>query len=159
MENHEYDLKLEYNKVKEKFKLPIYSEMAEDFDIEKLAEKESEYLVREIRRAIVEKLAGYMHFFELLINPASSPLFIFSVLKSIDKKTRDKINSIYKKFSKFQIESMKLDTIYNEENEAKFIRDFFKEWQILKKEIHKIIEMFEANIDESSEEKRSGYFG
>jgi hypothetical protein len=156
----EYDLKLEYNIIKKKFKLPIYSEMAQDFDIEKLNEKESDFLLREIRRAIGEKLSGYMHFFEILINPSSSPpLFLFSVLKSIDKQTRDKVNLIYKILSKFQIESMKLDTIYSEENEAKYVKEIFIEWQKQKKEIYKIIEKFKENLDENLEERKGGYFG
>ena len=156
---NDYDIKLEYNKLKEKFTIPPYKELAEDFDIEKVNEKESDFLLREIRRAVGEKISSYMHFFELLINPSSPPLFLFSVIKTINKETKDKINSMYKGLAKFQIEAMKLDTIYDEKDEAKYINDIFDEWQKLKREIYKIMETFECNIEEIEEVRKGGYFG
>lgn len=156
---NEYDMITEYNKLREKFTLPEYKPLADDFDIEKLNEKESDFLLREIRRAIGEKIASYMHLFELLLNPSSPPLFLFPILNSMSKETKEKINSMYKVFSKFQIESMKLDTIYEEKSEAEYITKIFNEWQNLKKEIYKIIETFEGNIKENEEERKGGYFG
>jgi hypothetical protein len=154
-----YDLRDEYKKIQNQFELPEYKEVSDDFDIEKLSDKESEYLARDIRRTISEKLSGYMHFFELLINPASPPLFILSALRNIDKQTKDKLGVLYKKISKFQIESMKLDTIYKEDAEAKFINDVFLEWQSMKKEIYCIIDSLGVNMEEGGEERRCGYFG
>jgi hypothetical protein len=154
-----YDLREEYKKIQEQFELPEYKEISEDFDIEKLSDKESEFLVRDIRRTISEKLSSYLHFFELIINPSSPPLFIISALRSLDKQTKDKSTVLYKKISKFQIESMKCDTIYNEDSEAKFIRDVFLEWQSMKKEIYCIIDSLGVNMEEGNEERRCGYFG
>lgn len=161
MEEKKFDISEEYDKLRLKYKfLPTFLELSEDFDIEKLFEKETEFILREVRRAISEKISAYMHFFETLINPASPPLFIFSVLKGVDKNTKEKTDKLYKRLAKFQIESMKLDTIYSEEKEAKHIREVFDEWQSLKKEIYKIIDTFECKIeDDSTENVKGNYFG
>jgi hypothetical protein len=104
----EFDLNEEYDKLKSKYPaLPPFEDISEDFDVEKLYEKETNFILREIRRVISEKISAYMHFFETIINPASPPLFIFSILKGIDAEKKSKVESIYKKLAKFQIESMK----------------------------------------------------
>jgi hypothetical protein len=156
----EFNLIEEYDKIRLKYnKLPNFKDISDDFDIEKLLEKESDYILREIRRTMSEKISAYMHFFETIINPASPPLFIFSVLKGIDKKSKEDIENIYKKLARLQIESMKLDTIYKEENEAEHINKVYNDWQLLKKDIYRIIEMLEINIEDIKENIRSNYFG
>ena len=160
MNEDKFDLAGEYEKFRGKYELPEYSLLTEDFDIEKIYEREAiEHVLREIRRAIGEKLTAYMHFFETLINPVSPPLFVFPIIKNLDKPTKEKINELYKEISRFQVESMKLDTIYNEKEEANYIKIIFKRWQKMKVEIFKIIDGFEKKIDENEEEKKGNYFG
>ena len=159
MEKEEFDFELAYNELKQKHSLPEFKILAEDFDIEKIAEKESNFLIREIRRIINEKLSAYMHLFETLINPSAPPMFIFSVLRGIKEEDKESIREIYKKLSKLQIEVMKLDTIYSEQGEIKFIKDTFAEWQDLKKTIYKIIENLDENIEKDDTSKNRGYFG
>ena len=159
MENEELDFESIYNEIKEKHNLPEFIRLAEDFDIEKISEKESIFLIREIRRTINEKLSAYLHLFETLINPSASPMFIFSALRGINGDNKEKIKDIYKKLSKLQIEVMKLDTIYSEKSEAEFINKSFEDWQELKKTIFNIIEKFDENIETEDDTKNRGYFG
>jgi hypothetical protein len=70
--------------------------LSEDFDIEKVLEKEG-FLLRNIRRAISEKIVAYLHFFETLINPSSPPMFVFSFLKNLNEKDKQGIKDCYKK--------------------------------------------------------------
>jgi len=142
------------------FRVFIFNrELSQDFNIEKLNEKESDYLLRNIRKVIDEKLSAYMNFFEIIINPSLPTLFIFQIIKKIDSDIRKKINKNYKVLSKFQIESMKLDTLYDEKSEAGFIKEIFSEWQKLKKEIYDLIENFEYNLEENEEGRKESYFG
>ena len=159
MENEEFDFESTYNELKEKHSLPEFKRIAEDFDIEKIAEKESIFLIREIRRTINEKLSAYMHLFETLINPTAPPMFIFSVLRGINGEDKEQIKEIYKELSKLQIEVMKLDTIYSEESEVAFVKKSFDRWQELKKEIYTIIGKFDENIGKEDNSKNRGYFG
>ena len=158
MENEEFDIESAYVELKNKYALPEFEKLAEDFDIEKIGEK-SGFLAREIRRTINEKLAAYLHLFETLINPASPPLFVFSLLRGLTEEDKEKIRGIYKKISRLQIEIMKLDTIYSEESETNFIKESFNLWQELKPEIYKIIETLEEGFDKDNGSKKGAYFG
>ncbi|MFA5060834.1 MAG: hypothetical protein WC494_00775 [Candidatus Pacearchaeota archaeon] len=159
MEKDDFDLKEEYEKTRKKYNLPAYEDLASNFDIEKIGEKESSYVLRDIRRIIVEKISAYMHFFEGLINPSSSSLFVLSMIKKVNKEIQEKVNKDYKVFSKFQIKSMKLDTIYDESSEADFIKEFYDKWQEMKKGIYELIENLGEDIDNGKEERKGGYFG
>ena len=154
----QYDFEADYIELKKQYNLPEFEALAQDFDIEKISDKESMFLAREIRRAINEKITAYIHLFETLINPASPPLFVFKILKNISSQDKEKIQQFYETLSKTQIETMKLDTIYSEESEIEFINKTFKTWQELKPEINKLIESFETNFENSDTIKESSYF-
>lgn len=158
MENEEIDFKLLYNELKEKHSLPDFQKISEDFDIEKVQDKESSFILREIRRVINEKISAYLHLFETLINPTAPPMFVFSILRNVSPEDKEIAKEVYKTLSKTQIEIMKLDTIYREESEAKFINDIFNTWQKLKPTIYKLIENFGASFKEDDTSKKRSYF-
>lgn len=155
---------VEVNLMKEEFEafgyeLPDFNLLAEDFDIEKAYEKDSSFLLREIRKAIIEKLSAYLQLFETFMNPSSPPMFVFSMIRNISEDERELIKKLYKKLSRYQLWSVKLDTIYNEEQEAKLINDAFNEWQLLKKEIFSLIESLENRSEsENRNLNKGGYF-
>tara|TARA_Y100000310_G_scaffold337740_1_gene425593 strand:+ start:7014 stop:7493 length:480 start_codon:yes stop_codon:yes gene_type:complete len=157
MENEEFDFVGEFNKLKENYDLPKFEELSRDFDIEKILEKKPNFLLRDIRMAMNEKLSGYLNLFEVLINPNSPPMFIFSILRNVDDEKMEDIKKIYKKLSKLQIKTMKLDTIYDENSEANYIRNSFDEWNELKETIYKVIESFEESFEQNNSSRKSGY--
>jgi len=159
MEEKEFDFEKAYSDLRQKHSLPEFKELAQDFDIEKIQDKETTFLIREIRRAINEKITAYIHLFENLINPNIPPMFIFSIIRNISQKDKDTIKETYKTLSKTQIEIMKLDTIYNENEETKFINETFNTWQKLKPTIYKLIEDFEASFETDDTTKKGSYFG
>jgi hypothetical protein len=158
MENEEINFKSIYEEIAMKYNLPKFEELAEDFDIEKITDKESDFLIREIRRTINEKISAYINLFETLINPTAPPMFVFSILRNIPAEDKEKIKEIYKTLSKTQIEIMKLDTVYSEEAEAKFVNETFLGWQDIKKEIYKLVEDFEASFEANGDSKKRSYF-
>jgi hypothetical protein len=91
------------------------------------------------------------------MNPSSPPMFILSSLENFNEEDRAKVKTLYKKLSKYQLQAVKLDTIYNEENEAKFINKTYQEWQKHKGEIYEIIEKLEKNTTEKSNNIKTGY--
>lgn len=152
------ELKEEYNKHKEKHSLPEFDRLAEDFDIEKVVEKESSFLLRDIRRAIKEKTGAYLQLFEGLMNPVSPPAFVFNLLKNASEDDKKEIREVYKKLAKHAITVLKLDTVYSEDNEAKFIISVFDEWQKLKNQIHNLFEKLDM-VSGKEVFERKGYFG
>ena len=159
MENDEIDFEETYNELPQKKGLPEFKEIAEDFDIEKIQEKESSFLIREVRRSINEKIAAYIHLFETLINPTTPPMFVFSILRNITTEDKETIKKIYKALSRTQIEIMKLDTVYSEKEEIKFINETFIIWQELKPKIYELIKGFESSFEEDDTSKKRSYFG
>jgi hypothetical protein len=160
--NNEFDLKKlkqDYESKRILFSLPSYDEMAKEFEIEKVSEKDTEFLLREIRRVVIEKISAYIHLFETILSPSSGSLLIFSILKNLNEEDKKTIRSIYKKLTKTQISAIRLDTSYDEILEAEFINKMYKEWQELKKPIIELFEKFEKNFETDISPGNNGYFG
>jgi len=153
------EIKQEYEKLKQIYNLPAFNQLAEDFDIEKNLDKPTSFILREIRRMISEKLSGYMHLLEAFLNPATPPIFIFTILKNSSEKEKETIREIYKKLAKLQLQALKLDTIYSEKNEADFIIKANLEWKELKQKSYNLFEQFEILFEENNNSKNKGYFG
>ena len=158
MKETEFDFEAAYDALKENYNLPEFEILAQDFDIEKIADKETSFLAREIRRSINEKITAYIHLFETLINPSSPPMFVFKILKNTSSEEKESIQEFYKELSKTQIKTMKLDTIYSEKAEANFIKETFKIWQEIKPKINKLFESFETNFENGDISTKRSYF-
>jgi hypothetical protein len=152
-------LKEEYKKIEEKFELPSFEKLEEDFDMEKILDKGEGLLVRDVRRVILEKLSSYLHLFETLINPASPPMFVFTFMKNLSEQDKKEIKAIYKELSRLQIETIKLDTIFDEKKEVSFIKRAHSQWQDLKKRVYALVETFEKEFEKNTETKEKSYFG
>ena len=151
-------LKEEYSKIQEKYGLPNFSKLNEDFRIEKTAQTETDFLVREIRESIVETLENFLRLIEAILNPVNVPMFLFPIIKSLNVEEKNKLSEIYKKLSKLEIDSMKLID-YSEKKEAEFIKNSYKIWQEIKKDFVKIIEAVENKTEAKVEKSEKGYFG
>lgn len=159
MEDKEFDLESKYDDLVKKYNLPDLKKISEDFDIDKNLEKDSFFLIREIRRIINEKISAYLRLFETFVSPSSPPMFVFSILRNISDEDKESIRQIYQDLAKIQIEVMKLEALYQEEEEAKFIKRTFERWQEIKKEIYKVIKNFECNLKKDDGIKKRSYFG
>ena len=152
------ELKKQYEPFRKKYKLPIFSQLNEDFDIEKGQDKETELLLREFRREITDKVAAFLRFFELFLNPQTAPLFVLGMLKNLNLHDKELIEKIYKELVALEIEAVNLDIKYIEKNEAIFIKDSFRRWQILKPDLQKICNSLRKMQIKKTKTKRS-YFG
>jgi hypothetical protein len=154
-------LKKQYEEFRRRYKLPPFSQLNEDFEIEKLQEAETEFLLRGIRRTMMEKIVAIMRFFELILNPvaaeAPAPMFVFALLKEIKPEIRKLAEQIYKEFAVYEVLSVNLDIEYNEKEEAKFIADIAARWQQLKTDLKRITKSLSATWE--VKEKERGYFG
>ncbi len=123
-------LKKEYGVLQKKYKLPGFSELNDDFDIEKLQDKETEHLLRLVRFVMVEKLANIVRFLEVMLNPTEgpTPLFMMAVFKSVTPSSRNEMEALYKELSKIELASLSLDIHHEEKEEAKFILEVSKVW-------------------------------
>jgi len=152
-------LKEDYKQIQAKYNLPEFDELNDDFNIEKLSEIETESLVREIRRMIADRFYNYLRFVESILNPVNSPMFIFSIVKILTIKEKEKLTEIYKKLAKKEIDLIELDVKFDEQKEITFIKESYKIWQDIKEDMLDIIEVIKQNWDNKLDKNNKGYFG
>lgn len=153
------NLKRDYMKLQEKHNLPSFEKLNEDFSIEKIAECETDILIREVKKFVGEKLSNYLRFVEAIVNPINSPSFIFSIISSINQDDKKKLTEIYKKLVKNEVRLIEADLIFSEKKEAEYIIEAYNLWQEIKKELLEIIESIKRNWDNKLERNNKGYFG
>lgn len=153
------ELKKDYLEIQVKYNLPNFQELNQDFQIEKIAEYETDILIREIRKFVAEKLSNYMKFVEMLINPVNVPMSIFSLIKSLEQNDKKKLSEIYEKLVKNEIWIVELDLNFSEEKEVQYIKDSNNLWKEIKKELSEIIETMKKNWDNKSSRNGAGYLG
>lgn len=152
-------LRKQYENLRMKYSLPSFAEMNEDFEIEKLQEREVELLLREVRRAMIEKNLVYLRFVEMFMNPSSAPMFFLVLMKSMNNIDKKLLEDLYSKLGKSEILSLKLDNEYNEKKEAEFIKKFYKEWQDIKEKFGELLKTIEQLWDKKPVNKEKGYLG
>ena len=152
-------LKIGYLVLHKKYRLPSFQEMNEDFYIEKIAENETDILIREVRRIVGDKLVNVVRFIENILNPVNAPMFIFSILKLMGQEEKKKLSEVYQKLTQNEIRFIERDLEFDEIGEAKFIRESYELWQEIKKELVKIFGKVEKNWGTKTEENSRGYFG
>ncbi|MFH1325552.1 MAG: hypothetical protein ABIH49_02150 [archaeon] len=152
-------LKKDYSEIQKKYSLPSFNEMNEDFSIEKIQENESEILVREVRRHMAEKFSAYLRFLEMLLNPTGAPMFVFSVIKTLNAEDKKKITEIYKQLIKNEVNIIELDIEFSENKEIEFIKSSFKMWRGMKDDLLDVVDSIKKKWDNKVEGNGKGYFG
>ena len=152
-------LKKDYEKLRAKYKLPSFQELNVEFEIEKLQDRETDFLLRQARRVMIEKIAVVLRFLEIMVNPAEgqTPLYVFSVIKNISPDMKKIIEKIYKELTVIELNSLSLDIDYDKKNEAKFIKDVAARWPSIKKDLKEITK--KLGVVWTHEKMHDGYFG
>ena len=126
------ELKKEYNKFCEKYSLPSFEELDNAFEVSCVEHKE--FLLREARRKIAERLEIVAKFLEELLQPDQT-LANLHECRKITEDDKKRIFDLYRKLMMLCRYSFELDLVCSEEKDASFIKDVFKEWKELKNEI------------------------
>ncbi len=146
-----------YTKLKEKYSLPDFEELNRDFEISTI--EHEDFLLREIRKKIADKINKMCEFLEDLLSPDNTIANIYEY-KAFDDDERKKIFGLYKKLKVFEKLSLELSLNPDEAKEAGFINNFFNSWNKIKSEmttfIKKIKDFWEK---ESTTEYKARYFG
>jgi len=158
-ENKLKNLKENYSKIQEKYNFPSFEELNQDFLIERIAEVQTDYLVREIRRFMADKFSNYMRFIESILNPVNAPMFIFSVVKAMTNEDKQSLTNAYKKLAKIEVNLIEIDVKFSEEKEAEFIKKSNTIWQEIKKDVLDFVNSVQKNWDNKIEPNGKGYFG
>ena len=153
------DLKQKYKILQEKYSLPSFESLNEDFVIEKAYESETDLLLREIRKFIWDRIGNYLRLIEGILNPVNAPMFIFSIVKILGIEEKKKLSEIYKELTKLEIRVIAIDLDYDEKKEAEFVNNAYSLWQKIKKDLVNILEKICKKWDDKSENSNKCYFG
>ncbi len=153
------ELKAEYEKLSRKHKLPSFKELNEIFEIERI-EKESDLLLRQVRKVMMDKIVGYIRFSEMLLNPSQAPLSYMSMAIDMSNEIKESVRKIYKTFIELELKALEKEVDYSEDEESAIIIDIYQTWNKLKGEMKKVMSALEAswNADKPLR-KEKDYFG
>jgi len=151
------NLKKEYAELEKKYKLPKFEDLNADFEIDKL-DKESDSILRAIRKIMMEKIVNSMSFLEMLTNPVNAPRMYMPYIRTMSAEDRKIIDDIYSSLADLSLLSLELEIDTAENNEANLIKDVFKKWQELRQGFRQIIASIKAPKNFVNKREKT-YFG
>jgi len=158
LEQKEFDIEKEYNEVRKKYGLPEYSQLNNEFEISCIDKEE--FILRQIRRKIVEKMEFFSDILEGILQPDTASLAEMYECRIFDDDEKSKAMHIFKRLMLIQKESIEAAVENSQQLNADFINKSFKEWLSLKKDLKQIIKkIIESWGKESEMEEKLGYFG
>ncbi len=138
-------LKQDYLPLQEKYCLPCFDELNQDFQIEKIAGIETDYLIREIAKLVSERLSDFMRFIEGILNPVNGSILVFSILRALGQEEKKVLAEVYKTIAKTELKMIRLGLDFDENKEAEFIKEAVSLWKEVKPKISKILDSIDSN--------------
>jgi len=153
----ESEIEKTYNKLKEKYSLPDFDELNNEFELSTI--ECEEFLLRKIRKKIADKINAMCEFLEGLLSPDTTMANLYEY-KAFDDNERKKIFELYKRLKVLEKLALELSLNRDDEKDAKFIKDVFSLWNKIKTEITTFIKKIKDFWEnESTKEYKAGYFG
>ena len=125
------ELKEKYDKLKAKYNLPDFDSMNSDFEISSL--EDGEFLLREVRRKIFDKLDKFSKVLESILQP-EAVISDMQECHAFNEKQKTQIYNMFKKLMYFKHLSTETAIEETDELSAVFISAAFDEWQNMKKD-------------------------
>ncbi len=152
------DLKKQYELLAQKHTLPDFTEMNELFEIDRI-DRETDTLIREVRKVMLEKIMSYIRFLEMMIHPASAPPMFLVFVKQITPEERKTMQAVYNACIELELAALKLEIEYDEQKEAALILATHTMWTAHTDNMHKIIGIMEKNWKGTAPKNGKSYFG
>ena len=153
----EQKIKKKYDELKEKYALPDFDELNNEFELSAI--EYEDFLLRQIRKKIADKINAMCEFLEDLLSPDTTMANLYEY-KAFDDDERKKIFEFYKRLKVLEKISLELSLNHDEEKDAKFIKDVFSSWNKTRSEITTFIKKIKSFWEnESTTEYKARYFG
>jgi len=153
----EEKIRKKYEELKKKYSLPDFEELNKEFEIS-IIEYE-DFLLREIRKKIADKINTMCEFFEDLLSPDNTIANLYEY-KAFNDAEREDVFRLYRRLKVLEKLSLELSLNHDEKKDAEFINEFFSSWESIKNKIIKIIrKMRDFWEKESTKKENEEYFG
>jgi hypothetical protein len=149
-------LKEQYERIRQLHGLPDYSKINSVFEIESI--ETDTFLLRSIRRHIIEIVKVYIEILEDIIHP-NSTVSAFHECKFFDEDKKT-VYDIYGKLMSRLRSSNILDIMQDDKKDALFINDMYADWPSIKADLLSILTRLERCwVEEEMTDKTVSYFG
>ncbi|MFH1316775.1 MAG: hypothetical protein ABII01_04605 [Candidatus Woesearchaeota archaeon] len=151
------EIKETYKGLRKKYDLPDFETLDRDFEASSI--EEDRFLLREIRKKIVEKIEFYSKILEDIVQPEATVTSMHEC-KAFEENEKEQVYAVYMRMMAAHRKSITLSLEDGEPNEAKFIKEFTIAWKDIKPELIKIIKKLEESWKKDTEFKEElGYLG
>ncbi len=120
-------LKKAYGAFAQQYRLPPFRIMNEYFEIEKI-EKESDSLLRVVRKVMMEKIVNSLGFVEMLLTSINAPRTYHAYIKTMSSDDRKNLELLYWNLSQLSMDSLALEIETSEKAEADLIKKICTTW-------------------------------
>lgn len=146
-----------YNKIKSKYSLPDFNKLDFEFEISDI--EDGKFVLREVRRKIIEKIETFCKMLEEVLQPEAT---VANLQEStfFDEKEKEELFKLFSRLMRYNRKSLCLGLNPNDEKEAMFISTVFNEWDGVKKELTYVLRKLKEAWEKKSEIKEKlQYFG
>ncbi len=151
------ELIAEYMELGSKYALPSFKELNENFEIDKI-DRESETLLRIIRKTMMDKIVNSLGFLDLLLNSMNAPRFYHGFLRSMTQEDKALIDKLYGDLGQLSTELLPLEIEYSEKAEADSINKIYSVWKNSRASFLDLVKKVGRPVVEISKKEKS-YFG
>lgn len=152
-------LKKNYALLEKQHKLPSFTQLNTYFDIDRL-DQEHDFLLRDIRKSMMEKVLEFIRLTETLLTPNSAPPLFLQFVRSMNSDEQKKIQGVYETLINLELDSIACDIQYSASSEAALIKSMYESWLKITPDLQMIAALMKRNFSERpSSKKDKSYFG
>ncbi|MFH1209471.1 MAG: hypothetical protein V1663_01655 [archaeon] len=149
------DVKEEYESLK--YKLPKFQDLDNEFEISSI--KHKEFLLRNIRRKMNDKVIFFCRILESLLYPSGNTVINMNEIKEFNEEDKKNMEEIYKKLMIFERDSLMADVEPDDKKDVDYINKVFSELVPLKKDVLKITKKMRDYWLKEERINKNNYFG
>ncbi|MBN2454487.1 hypothetical protein JXB11_02990 [Candidatus Woesearchaeota archaeon] len=150
-------VKEKYSGMCRKYKLPPFEKLDAEFELSGI--EQEDFILREVRKKIEEKLAAVRKVMEEVLQPESNLAGIYES-RVFSEEEKKELFELYRKIMKFVRQGFELYVKADEKADANFISAFFREWESIKAGIGKMSSKLQDSWQKEMEgDEKLGYFG
>ena len=147
----------DFDHFKKKYDLPSFEALNDELDLSGFEDAKNP--LRFIVKRIGERLEFFADLLGNLVQPDSDPASMYEC-NAFSDEDREKLPRMFKHVMYLHREYLERELNYNEAEYAKFILQFCEEWNIVKKELSKILSIMKASWKRENKLKSDlAYYG
>ncbi len=148
----------EYEKAKKKYGLPDLKSIEKDFELSSI--ENTNFLLREIAKSMIEKLELAINVLSDLIQPDTNNLASVHEFRAFDDGEKKHLYDFYSQLMMLHRKGLQVSFSLEEKEEAEYIKLFSSSWKDIKQQMKSTIQKMEQSWkEESAHESELGYLG